>query len=74
MVWGALSRRGFYLTIVPNKVTVNSDRYIEILQTFLPYANEIYPDGWILQQDGATPHTSRKTQEWTDSENIQILQ
>ena len=28
---------------------------------FVPYADALYEEGWILQQDGATPHTSAKT-------------
>ena len=55
MIWGALSRRGFYIEILENNVTVNSERYIEVLKLFLGYANELYPTGWVLQHDGATP-------------------
>ena len=63
MVWGALSLRGFYLKIIEGG-TVNAEKYCQIVDEFIPYANRLYPEGWILEQDGATPHTARKTMEF----------
>ena len=54
MVWGALSFKGFYLKIIDSG-TLNSQKYCNIVSEFMPYANAFYPDGWILEQDGATP-------------------
>ena len=44
-------------------VTVNSDRYCEMLETFLiPKLNVLHDmDNVWFQQDGATAHTSRRT-------------
>ncbi len=74
MIWGALSKKGFYLHIFENNETINSEKYIDVLRWFLPFANDLYPQGWVLQQDGATPHTSRRAKEWVTNENVQILQ
>ena len=60
MVWGALSYRGFYLKILDGKATIDSQKYCQIVAEFVPYADALYEEGWILQQDGATPHTSAK--------------
>ena len=63
MVWGALSLRGFYLKIIEGG-TVNAEKYCQIVDESIPYANHLYPERWILEQDGATPHTARKTMEF----------
>ena len=73
MVWGALSLRGFYLKIIEGG-TVNAEKYCQIVDEFIPYANRLYPEGWILDQDAATPHTARKTMEFFEEKNLQFLQ
>lgn len=47
------------------KTKVNSDNYIKLLdEGLLPDCRRLYPnDDYIFQQDGATSHTSRKTQQ-----------
>ncbi len=42
MAWGAVSGRGFYITLIQGNV--NSQEYIRIISGFLPYAEAIYPD------------------------------
>ena len=74
MVWLALSYRGFYLKILDGKATIYSQKYCQILAEFVPYADALYEEGQILQQDGATPHTSAKTKNWLSENNIQFLQ
>jgi hypothetical protein len=74
MVWGALSYRGFYMTIIDGPGTINSQKYCQIIEEFLTYADCLYPTGWILQQDGATPHTSRATKAFFEEKNVQIMQ
>ena len=61
MVWGTLSYRGFYLKISDGKATIDSQKYCQILAESVPYADALFEEGWILQQDVATPHTSAKT-------------
>ena len=72
MVWGALSEKGLYFTYIQG--SLNSQKYCLILQEFIPYANSLFPDGWVLQQDGATCHTSKYTKEWCEIQNVRILQ
>lgn len=73
MVWGALSFKGFYLKIIENG-TVNGQKYCEIVQEFIPYANALFPNGWILEQDGATPHTCKKAMDFFNDNSVQFLQ
>ncbi len=61
MVWGALSYRGFYLTIVEGPGTINSPKYCQIIEEILTSADCLYPEGWVLEKDGATPHTANST-------------
>ena len=70
MIWGALSKKGFFLHIYNNNETVNAEKYRETLSDFIPYANQLYPLGWVLEQDGATPHTSSRTQEFLSDNNV----
>ena len=68
MVWAAVSERGKTpLVFVPQGVKINKERYIEdILEgALLPWCNSVYGDEvWTFQQDGATSHTARVTQQW----------
>lgn len=74
MVWGALSYRGFYLKIIDGPGTINSQKYCHIIDEFIPYADCLYQDSWILEQDGATPHTSNFTKDFFNFNNVQLLQ
>ena len=55
-----------------SRVKVNADRYIELLRDrLLPDINNIYPNNdFILQQDGATSHTSRLTQQFLEDRQV----
>lgn len=68
MVWAAISERGKSpLVFVPQGIKINKERYIEdILEgALIPWCNSVYHDEvWTLQQDGATSHTARVTQQW----------
>ena len=59
MIWGALSKKGFFLHIYNNNETVNAEKYRETLSDFIPYADQLYLLGWVLEQDGKTPHNLR---------------
>ena len=72
LVWGALNLRGFYLKIIEGG-TVNAEKYCQIVDEFILYANRLYPEGWILEQEGATPHTARKTMKFFEEKNLQFL-
>ena len=71
-VWGALSHEGLYITTIDGNI--NSEKYMQIVSDFIPSTNALYPDGWVLQQDGARPHTSKKTLEFFQKNSIQKMQ
>ncbi|RWR98829.1 hypothetical protein B4U79_17110 [Dinothrombium tinctorium] len=73
MVWGGISLRG--KTILKfAKRSVNADFYQEILaECLLPTMSVLYPDGYILQQDNARPHTAKSTKEWFDKTHLEVL-
>lgn len=74
MVWGALSTSGFYLKIIDGGGTIDGPKYCHIISEFIPYANALFPHGWILQQDGATPHTCRYSKKWLADNYVQVMQ
>ena len=74
MGWGALSYRGCYSKILDGKGTIHSQKYCQFLAEYFPYADALYEEAWILQQDGATPRTSAKTKKWLSENKIQFLQ
>ena len=72
MVSGGVSKKGFVLHIYNNE-TVSAEKYRETLSDFIPCANQLYPQGWTMEQDGATPHTSIRTQFLSDNK-VKVLQ
>ena len=70
MVWAAVSQAGKSpLVFVPEGVKINKETYIETIleQTLKPWAKKTYGDkSWTFQQDGATSHTARVTQQWCE--------
>lgn len=73
MVWGGISWRG----VTPLKITkghVNSESYQDILsECLIETCKELYPEGFILQQDNATPHTSKSTKKFLEENKIKTL-
>ena len=69
-VWGAASSHGVIGPYFPENeeritMTVTSDRYVEMLQSFVAPALNNFPqvhEAWF-QQDGATSHTARQSME-----------
>ena len=74
MVWGALSKKGLFMHIYQHNANVDSELYQDTLAYFIPYANKLYQDGWILEQDGGTPHTAASTRDYLSEHGIQLLQ
>ena len=70
MVWAAVSETGKSpLKFVPEGAKTNKDVYIEtIMETTLkPWTrNKFGSRLWTFQQDGATSHTARATQQWCE--------
>jgi hypothetical protein len=74
MIWGGISARGK----TPLKIiigTVDRFKYQDILSECLFDTIEaLYPDGWVLQQDGAPPHTACDTRRYLAMNKITVLQ
>jgi hypothetical protein len=65
MVWLAVCSKGVSPMMIFDKGIVNHDRYIkEVLPVALKYGNHVFRNDWTFQQNGATSHTHRLTQEW----------
>jgi transposase len=71
MIWGGISRRG-KTTLHFVQGTINAKKYVDILAHHLVGpATRMYPEGFVLQQDRATPHTAKFTSNWLDEKGIQ---
>jgi len=74
MVWGAFSSIGVLPISFPS-TKMNSQEYIQILECNLkPFVYENHDANWTFQQDNASIHNSRATQEWLRVHNIDVLQ
>ena len=65
-----------HLHFVPVGQTVDSAYYTSkiLAETLLPDCHRLYPDGdFILQQDGARPHTSKHTMEFLQQRGVKII-
>ena len=52
----------------------NLDKYINTLENYLfPFVNEFHEAGYIFQQDNASIHTSRQTNQWFQEHNVTVL-
>ena len=69
-----LSYKGFHLEVVEGNGTINRSTYCDIIREFVPYSNALFENGWILVQDGATPHTAKDTKQFFMENNLQVLQ
>ncbi|RWR98614.1 hypothetical protein B4U79_15264 [Dinothrombium tinctorium] len=73
MIWGGISLRGTTILKIA-RGSVDAAYYQEILgECLLETMSTLYPDGYILQQDNARPHTAKKTQEWFRDHSVQVL-
>src|ERR1051325_6217277 len=53
------------LHVVPEKVKVNADFYVnDLLPKIIEDCESLLPNNFIFQQDGAPAHSSRLAQEW----------
>lgn len=54
---------------------MNAERYQILLEdTLLPFSDDFFPDGFILQQDNAPPHRAKSTKLWLLEHNIDIFE
>ena len=75
MIWGCMSQHGMGLIRVVEG-SMNSEQYIKTLQEQLkPQADQWFPSReWILQQDNAPCHVSRRVKDFFINEEIDVLQ
>jgi transposase len=73
MLWGMLLPCG-KLCYTEVEGTVNSKKYIQLLQNFaLPIIEAEFEDYWLLQQDNAPAHSSAATQLFLESKGVELL-
>jgi transposase len=67
-VWSGIH---YNIKISPQTIeeNLNSDGYTNILGSTLHFNNK---SGWILQQDNARPHVSKKTRFWMETKRIKV--
>jgi len=64
-VWLGACSKGVSPLVLFEDGTLDHDRYIqEVLPIARDYGNKVFGNNWTFQQDGAMPHTHKKTQEW----------
>ena len=74
MIWAGISYRGKTPVVVLKK-SVDSLVYQDVLdEGLISTADCLYPDGWILQQDNARPHTSTSTKKFFHERQINVLE
>src|SRR6185436_7383414 len=73
MVWGCFcNNRIGPLVLIDG--TLNSDRYIELLEEqLIPFLNNLGKENHIFQDDNAPCHTSKKTKTWKNDNEIEFL-
>ena len=70
IIWRAFSERGTSNLAIISGMQ-NSTKYIATLENYLlPFAEELYGNGWQFQQDNASIHTSKLTDSWFTAKNI----
>ena len=75
MVWGCINARGVgCISKVEGSLT--GEVHIDVLADGLIPSRDMLglPDGWILQQDNATCHTSRVVKQWLQDEGITSME
>ena len=74
MFWGCIRHEGV-CTLVPIEGNINSQKYIQVLDTNLWPVVVNVPVGrdYIFQEDNAPVHTSRETTQWKTTNNIPTM-
>lgn len=73
MIWGAFSYNGkIRLRFVSNKM--NSDYYINMLDNTIDELEAVGGENFIFQQDNASIHISKKSKQWFQEHEFQLLE
>ena len=74
MMWGAITARGRAgIHLMPNHVTINAERYLEIIKEKVPRWLETR-HCTIFMHDGAPCHQARTVKTWFEHNGTQLLQ
>jgi transposase-like protein len=60
MIWGGIGPGGFRTELIQCPKSVNGQSYIEFLANIIPTLNQVFPQGYLFQQDNASPHLKYK--------------
>ena len=75
-IWGCISHKGPGCASLYSG-RINADRYIQTLENHLiPSVTLFYNEStnFKFQQDGVSPHTAHKTQDWFNKQGKEVLQ
>ena len=73
MYWGGFNFNGTF-PVVEIKETLNQHKYIDIMEQHqLPYAKENLPLEWILQQDKAFCHKTKKVKNFFPKKSVNVM-
>ncbi|CAF4765298.1 unnamed protein product, partial [Rotaria magnacalcarata] len=65
MVWLGVCYEGITRPVIIENGTIDTNQYIaDILPVALKDGKQMLGNEFIFQQDGATPHTAKETQQW----------
>jgi hypothetical protein len=74
MIWGAFSTYDYTPLHRVQSGTLNSERYIQLLQqSLLPFLPNLLPNGGQFQQDNAPAHGSRATKTFLENHNVNVF-
>ena len=74
MIWGAFSIYDYTPLHRVQSGTLNSERYIQLLQqSLLPFFPHLLPNGGQFQQDNAPAHGSKETKEFFKNNDIDVF-
>ena len=69
---GGISRSG-KTSLYIHKNKVNAEEYLKCLnESLLPFAQEEYPDGFVLLQDWAPSHTAKKAKDLLNTNEVEV--
>jgi len=71
MIWGIIGRGFRFLHVFDSKSRLDSEEYQKVLKKVVTHLKR---DGRVMQQDGATCHTSRSTRDWLAKQGVAVLE
>jgi len=72
-LWGGITSRGD-LTLEVFEENLESDRYVKIMKKKKQELNQMFPEGWIWQQDGSGVHRSNDSKDFVRKNMDSVLE